>query len=73
MRKDSSTIEKQVLNWNPQGQSKRGRPKKSWRRVVQEKAGTVGKTWREVIATDGNTLPWCCFVEDFVPKWRKRN
>jgi hypothetical protein len=57
MRKDNSTITKQGLKWNPQGQRRRGRPKRRWRRVMQDVARTVGKTWREVKAIAGNKSP----------------
>jgi hypothetical protein len=43
LRKDPLGIERQVLNRNPQGQCKRGRPKRTWRRTVEEEIGKVGK------------------------------
>jgi hypothetical protein len=48
LKKDSQAIERQVLDWNPQGQRKRGRPKRTWRRTVEEEIGKVGETWKEV-------------------------
>jgi hypothetical protein len=32
----------------PSGQCKRGRPKRTWRRMVEEDIGKVGKTWKEI-------------------------
>jgi len=32
LRKGQDTIEREVMDWNPQGQWKRGRPKQTWRR-----------------------------------------
>jgi hypothetical protein len=48
MRKDSQVIERQVLDWNPQGRHKRGRPKRTWRKTLEEETGKVGKTRKEV-------------------------
>jgi len=39
---------------------------------VQEEAGIVGKTWREVMATVGNTVRWCCFVEDLCSEVKEK-
>jgi predicted ArsR family transcriptional regulator len=33
LRKDNA-IEKEAMEWNTQGQRKRGRPKKSWQRTI---------------------------------------
>jgi hypothetical protein len=63
LRKDSHAIERQVLNWNHQWQSKRGRPKRTWRRAVEEDIGKVGKTWKEIRALAQNRIHWRCFVE----------
>jgi hypothetical protein len=48
LRKEHDTIEKEVLNWNPQGQRKRGRPKQTWRRSVHNEALGEGKICGEV-------------------------
>ena len=36
LRKPPSSIGRQALNWKPQGQRKRGRPRNTWRRVWKE-------------------------------------
>jgi hypothetical protein len=38
IRKDGNAVERIVLDWNPQGTRKRGRPRKTWRRSVMEEA-----------------------------------
>jgi hypothetical protein len=47
IRKDQNVVERIVLDWNPQGTRKRGRPKKTWKRSVveeaQEKEGRGGR------------------------------
>jgi ribonuclease HI len=63
LRKDSQAVERQILDWNHQGQCKRGRPKRTWRRVVEEGIGKVGKTWKEIRALAQNRIRWRCFVE----------
>jgi hypothetical protein len=37
IRKDPNAVERIVLDWNPQGTRKRGRPKKTWKRSVVER------------------------------------
>jgi len=51
------------LSWKPQGHHRRGRPRRTWRKMVEEEAAIVGKIWREVKAINGKTVHWCCFVE----------
>jgi hypothetical protein len=41
-RKDDGEIPKAALQWNPQGNRKRGRSKSSWRRSVIKEAGEAG-------------------------------
>jgi hypothetical protein len=47
IRKGQNAVERTVLDWNPQGTRKRGRPKKTWKRSVVEEAQSEGRTWRE--------------------------
>jgi hypothetical protein len=44
IRKDPNAVERIVLDWNPQGTRKRGRPKKTWKRSIVEEAQREGKT-----------------------------
>ena len=44
LRKGYDIIEREVLDWNPQGQGKRGRPKQTWRRSVHNEALGEGKS-----------------------------
>jgi hypothetical protein len=63
LRKGPTAIKNHALNWNPQGQQRRGRPRMTWKRTVVEEAGKAGKTWKEVRALAQNRVHWCCFVE----------
>jgi hypothetical protein len=48
--KETSWVHRDVgaLGWNPQGDRRRGRPKKTWKRTFEEEAMEMGKTRREV-------------------------
>jgi hypothetical protein len=46
--REENASEKEALEWNPQGQRKRERPKRSWQRTTREEALAAGKTWREI-------------------------
>jgi hypothetical protein len=59
---------KQALSWKPQGHHRRGRPKRSWRKMIEEEVAIVGKIWREVKAMNGKKFHWCCFVETLLFK-----
>jgi len=41
LRKDYSATGKQALDWNPQGQYKRGRSRRSWTRTINKEAEIV--------------------------------
>jgi hypothetical protein len=58
---------KEVLDWNPQGQWKRGRPKETWRRSVHEALGE-GKSWGEVKQLARNRIRWRLLLMPYVPK-----
>jgi hypothetical protein len=65
LRKGHNTIEKEALDWNPQGQQKRGRPKQRWR-SVHEALGE-GKSWGEVKQLARNRIRWRHFVDALCP------
>jgi hypothetical protein len=58
LRKGYDTIERKVLDWNPQGQWKRGRPKQTWRRLIHNEALGEGKSWGEVKQLARNRIRW---------------
>jgi hypothetical protein len=61
------TIEREVLDWNPQGQWRRGRPKQTWRRSVHGKALGEGKSWGEGKQLARNRIRWRHFVDALCP------
>jgi hypothetical protein len=52
-----------VLDWNPQGARRRGRPKKTWKRTTEDEAMEAGKTWSEVKRLDADRIRWRCFTD----------
>jgi hypothetical protein len=67
LRKGHDTIEGEVLDWNLQGQRKRGRPKQTLRRSVHSEALGEGKTWGEVKQLSRNRIRWRRFVNALYP------
>jgi len=68
LRKGHDSIEREVLDWNPQGKWKRGRPKQMWRRSVRSEALGEGKSWGEVKQLARNRIRWRRFVDALCPK-----
>ena len=67
LRKGQDTIESEVMDWNPQGQRKRGRPKQTWWRSVHSEALREGKSWDEVKQLASNRIRWRRFVDALCP------
>jgi hypothetical protein len=47
LRKEG-TVERDALDWNPQGYWRRGRPWETWRRTVIRELEEKGKNWSEI-------------------------
>lgn len=73
LRKRDGAIEKDALQWNPQGRRKRGRPRISWRRTIESELGKVRKTWREVRGMAEDREGWRLFVDALCSNWSYRN
>ena len=63
----NEAIEKEALDWNPQGKRRRGRPKQTWRRSVHNEALEEGKSWGEVKKLARNRIRWRRFVDALCP------
>jgi hypothetical protein len=61
LRKDYGETPKATLQWNPQGNRKRGRPKNSWRRLVTKEAGRSQNELRFLAA---DRQKWKEFVDN---------
>ena len=62
LRKDPSNVTRQALDWNPQGKTKQGRPKQTWRRSTMDELKRISLTWETAETCQG---PWkmeadCC-------------
>jgi hypothetical protein len=62
LRNWDESIEKQALDWKPQGARRRERLKETWKRTILEEAGKCGKTWSEVERLVGNREKLSCFT-----------
>jgi hypothetical protein len=68
LRNGNETIEREALDWNPQGKRKRGRPKQTWRRSVHNEALGEGKSWGEVKKLARNRIRLRRFVGALCPQ-----
>jgi len=66
LRKGNKAIEREALDWNPQGKRRRGRPKQT-RRSVHDEALEEGKSWDEVKKLARNRIRWQRFVDAICP------
>ena len=61
LRKEDGEIPKAALDWNPQGNKKRGRPKNSWRRSVIKEAG---RSWNELRFLAADRQKWKRLIDN---------
>ena len=61
LRKEDGEIPKAALLWNPQGNRKRGRPRKSWRRPVIKEAG---RSWNELRFLAADRQKWKGLIDN---------
>ena len=58
LRKPTTNVTRQALEWNPAGKRKRGRPRKTWRRTIEEEMRAKNITWQELKKTAQNRVRW---------------
>ena len=63
LRKPSNHVARQALDWNPQGQRTRGRPKSTWRRTITQETNALNKTWNEIKPIAKDRTRWRTLVE----------
>jgi hypothetical protein len=44
LHKEAGAIEKNPLDWNPQGYRRRGKPKRMWRRTIEDEIRNTGRS-----------------------------
>jgi hypothetical protein len=54
LRKGHEAIEREALDWNPQGKRRRRRPRHTWRKTVHNEPLEKVKSWSEVKRMTGN-------------------
>jgi hypothetical protein len=72
-RKPTRSIEKLILDWNPQGAWWRGRPKNTWKKTVKEEIMEVAKTWSKVKRIAVNRIRWKHFMDALCSRGSNRN
>jgi len=45
LRKETGEIEKTALDWNPRGYRRRGRPNRTWRRIIEDEIRSTRRSW----------------------------
>jgi hypothetical protein len=62
-RTETVAVEKTALHWNPQGYTRRGRPKRTWQRTTEDEIRGTGRSWNEVKVIAGDCKAWKHFVD----------
>jgi len=50
------------LDWNPQGYRWRGRPRRTWQRIIEGEIRSTRKSWKEVKGIAGDRNAWKPFM-----------
>jgi hypothetical protein len=72
LRNPTGSIEKSVLDWNPQGAQRHSCPKKTWR-TIEDKAMEAEKTWSEVKRLAVDRTRWRHFTDALCFRGSNRN
>jgi len=72
LRKETGAIEKTILDWNPQGYRRRGRPKRTWRRTIEDEIRSTRRSWKEVKGIAGDRNAWKHFMNALCSTRNKR-
>ena len=72
LRKDERNIARHVMDWNPQGTWKRGRPRTTWRRSIQKDLKKINMTWCETKRAAQDRQKWKASVDTLCPHGTKR-
>ena len=72
LRKETGAMEKNALDWNPQGCRRRGRPKTMWRRTIEDEIRSTRRSWKEVKGIAGDRSAWKLFMDTLCSTRSKR-
>ena len=67
LRKPCCNITRQSLQWNPQGQRKKGRPRETWKRCTEREMKAIGLTWNELSRAAQDREKWRSLVCGLYP------
>jgi hypothetical protein len=67
LRKPCSSTTRQALQWNPQGQRNRGRPRTTWRRVMEDDLKRGGLQWKDAVRSAQDRKEWKSVVRGLYP------
>jgi hypothetical protein len=73
LHKEAGAIEKNALDWNPQGYRRKGRSKRTWRRTIEDEIRNTGRSWNEVKGIAGDRNAWKLFMDALCSTRSKRN
>jgi hypothetical protein len=73
LRKEAGATEKNELEWNPQGYTKRGRTKRTWPRTREDEIRNTGRSWNEVKGIAGDRKAWKLFMDALCSTRSKRS
>lgn len=62
LRKPITNITRKVLEFNPQGSRRRGRPNNTWRRNTEKEIRDAGYTWNQIKCLAEDKVEWKKFV-----------
>jgi hypothetical protein len=62
LRRDQNNITRQGLDWNPQGERKKGRPRITWERTILTELQEQNVSWKEAKQMAKNRVRWQKFV-----------
>ena len=71
--KEAGAVEKTALDWNPQGYRRRGRLKRTWRRIIEDEIRNTGRSLNEVKGIAGDRNAWNIFMDALCSTRSKRN
>jgi len=72
LRKETGAIEETALDWNPQGYRRRGRPKRTWRRIIKDEISSTRRSRNGVKGTAGDRNAWKFFMDALCSTRSKR-
>ena len=57
LRKAENNVTRQVLQWSPRVKTKRGQPRKTWRRDLQADMRRIGYAWDKIVTSAQDREP----------------